>query len=79
MQARHRQVRDSVTGQYAFDGDFARMCTCGHTLGVHAAGGFDCLAGTGVLDDPSPGTTCECRKFRQSRRAGRRNDAGDAR
>lgn len=63
------QARDHRTGEYAFDGNWDRMCVCGHRLGVHGDGGLDCLAGTNVLDDPSPrGAFCNCLKFRQSRR-----------
>lgn len=60
--------RDDRNGQFAYDGKFERLCICGHTLGVHAVGGFDCLAGTNCLDDPHPGKHCDCQKFRQSRR-----------
>lgn len=58
-----RRNRDPHTGQYAYDGDFDRMCVCGHTLGVHVDGGFDCINGD-VGDDR---VRCECMKFRQSR------------
>jgi hypothetical protein len=54
------QSRDPVTGQYAYDGDFSRMCVCGHPLGEHIAGGFECQC--------VPGRTCDCLKFRQSRK-----------
>lgn len=63
-----RQLRDPQTGQYAYDGNWGRMCVCGHTLGVHCAGGFECFAGTNCLNDPQPGTRCACQKFRQSRK-----------
>jgi hypothetical protein len=31
------QNREKGTGRYAFDGDFDRLCTCGHRLGQHTA------------------------------------------
>lgn len=71
-----KHVRDTHTGQFAYDGNFDRMCDCGHTLGFHADGGFDCLTGSGCPGDPHPGVTCDCRKFRQSRR--RPRPASDA-
>lgn len=66
-----QQIRDGYTGQFAYKlGGFDRMCVCGHSLGSHCAGGFDCLVGTGIpqfgADDNSK--TCDCQKFRQSRR-----------
>jgi hypothetical protein len=54
------QNRDEATGQYAFDGDLARMCVCGHPLGEHIAGGFECQC--------DPTRHCDCVKFRQSRK-----------
>lgn len=57
-------TRDPSTGQYAYDNDFDRLCRCGHTLGEHVDGGFDCIytvAGPVVLRDAPP---CPCRKFR---------------
>lgn len=54
--------RDPVTGQYAFDGDFARACRCGHPLGVHVAGGFDCLNSNRSAG--GDGVACACLKFR---------------
>ena len=59
------QPREQESGRFAYDGDFDRLCRCGHRLGVHTAGGLDCLAGSGVTDDPSSaGELCDCRKFR---------------
>lgn len=68
MSKKRTQFRDQTSGEYAFDGRFDRMCVCGHALGVHTAGGFDCLAGTNCMDDPHPGKHCDCQKFHQSRR-----------
>lgn len=65
---RRSQNRDQVTGQYAFDGDMSRMCVCGHTLGAHVAGGWDCLNGNRMVGPECDGTPCSCEKFRLSRR-----------
>lgn len=59
-----RQYRDPTNGQYAYDGDFDRLCTCGHTLGIHIAGGFEC-----INIDLGDGTDCDCRKFKPVRSA----------
>lgn len=64
-----QQFRDVRNGQFGFDGNWDRMCVCGHKLGVHGMGGVDCMAGTNVPDDPNPrGVWCDCEKFRPSRR-----------
>lgn len=47
--------REPGTGRYAFWNDFERLCKCGHTLGVHIAGGFEC----GI--DEAIG--CKCERF----------------
>jgi hypothetical protein len=60
-----KRARDPVTGQYAFDQDFERLCKCGHTLGVHIAGGFDCI--NSVEGD---GDKCDCTKFRPLKKKG---------
>lgn len=31
------QSREIHTGKYTFDGNLTRLCTCGHSLGNHAA------------------------------------------
>ncbi|NTF23602.1 hypothetical protein G6L37_35095 [Agrobacterium rubi] len=53
------KLRDPVTGQYAYDENWDRMCRCGHALGVHVSGGFDCI--NAVEGDRTP---CDCEKFR---------------
>jgi hypothetical protein len=59
-----RKVRDVRTGEFAFDNNFDRMCVCGHTLGVHVHGGWDC--GLNPTDHPET-EGCTCQKFRPSR------------
>lgn len=49
------EYRDPVTKRYSYFGNFARLCKCGHTLGIHIAGGFDC-----------GGKDCACQKFKPS-------------
>lgn len=62
-----KQFRDVHNGQFGFDGNFDRLCKCGHRLGVHGPAGVECLAGTNVPDDPNPrGVECPCVKFRPS-------------
>lgn len=62
-------TRDSQTGQYAFVGDWDRICRCGHELGIHGEGGFDCFnADRDNIGAPYagrfPATSCGCQKFR---------------
>lgn len=56
----------TVEGKYDLDGDFRRICECGHTLGVHAAANdthqrpcFNEDKGAG-----GDGNVCECKNFR---------------
>lgn len=62
------QIRDETNGQFAMQNNYARMCVCGHTLGDHCAGGFDCLHGTGAEEPRTTDAPCTCQKFRQSRK-----------
>jgi hypothetical protein len=48
--------RDRVTKQYVHDGDWDRLYTCGHKLGIHSAA----VVG-GQRDCFEPG--CECLRF----------------
>lgn len=66
MGERHDR-RDHVTGQFEFDNDFGRMCRCGHTLGVHAAGGWDCLNAETGIGPEHTGEPCDCQRFRPVR------------
>lgn len=56
--AKLTKARDPKTGQFSYANGFSRMCKCGHTLGVHVSGGFEC-----VNRDAGDGTPCSCRKF----------------
>lgn len=60
-----KQYRDPLSGQFAHDGRFDRLCVCGHELGDHVAGGFDCnVPMDGGLRRAKP---CDCVRFRASR------------
>lgn len=64
MTAIKKQVRDPATGQFAFDGDFGRVCSCGHPLGAHLHGGWDC----GVTPNAYPESRdCQCVRFHPKR------------
>ncbi len=54
-----QDTRDPVTGQFSFGDNLNRKCKCGHTLGIHTQGGFECLN-----QDTGDGTQCDCAKFR---------------
>lgn len=60
-----RKTRDPFSGQYAYDGNLDRVCVCGHVLGAHVHGGFEC--GCNPTDNPET-LGCECVKFRPSRK-----------
>jgi hypothetical protein len=52
--------RNRLSGRYEFDGDLTRACKCGHRLGVHLAGGKEC-----IVHDADYGIgQCECTRFR---------------
>jgi hypothetical protein len=58
----NQRARD---GRFTYDGDYDRLCRCGHRLGVHAgAAPHDCFN-----EDPSVGDGCECKcqKFRPAK------------
>lgn len=71
-----RIQKRETDGKYAFDGDFDRLCVCGHTLGVHSAGSpADCLLysfgkmAEGEMDkQANKDVECGCQRFRLSRR-----------
>jgi len=55
--------RERATGRYGFEGDYERLCVCGHKLGAHAAQApHDCFnSDTGLKG--ATGETCECKRF----------------
>lgn len=60
MTKRENEYRDPLTKQYAYMGNFERMCVCGHRLACHIAGGFEC--GT-IPNDYPESKGCQCVKF----------------
>jgi hypothetical protein len=64
---RKDEYRDPTNGQFAYCGDMSRLCVCGHTLGVHIAGGFECGIDAKANGEPEA-VGCQCQKFRLSRR-----------
>jgi hypothetical protein len=72
MTKRARQNRERGTGRYAFDGEFDRLCECGHTLGVHTAErGRDFESGRMMQEcinhDVGDGTLCNCVCFKPAK------------
>jgi hypothetical protein len=60
--------RNRRNGQYTFEGDFDRLCTCGHTLGVHTAEApHECINGDVDLEGAT-GEQCDCAKFKPSKK-----------
>jgi hypothetical protein len=55
--SRKNEYRDPITKRYAYFGGFDRICKCGHRLGDHIAGGFEC----GITKEAEG---CACQKFR---------------
>ena len=59
------RAREPENGRFAFDGNLRRLCVCGHELGKHIYGGFEC----GTAPSLYPETKgCKCQKFRLSRK-----------
>lgn len=59
--SRHKE-RERATGRYE---SLKGVCACGHTKGVHVAGGHECIVDEMVKGAPS----CDCEKFTKARRA----------
>lgn len=57
-----RQPRERSTGRYGFDGQFDRVCTCGHTLGNHTA-----VAPHSCIEGDFSDVSCDCAKFRPAK------------
>jgi hypothetical protein len=56
------RYRDPETGRWDYDGDFSRLCKCGHSLGVHSQGGYYC--DTDAIGGNEPEARgCECERF----------------
>lgn len=70
MTKRQNTYREPGTGRYSYFGDFDRLCRCGHSLGVHVAGGFECGADPYGKDEHGrsepEAAGCTCEKFRPS-------------
>lgn len=79
MMHKKKIIKREYNGQFAFDGNFDRLCVCGHTLGVHSAGSpAGCLLYS--LSDAeksqevtlrkqlNPDVNCGCVRFRLSRK-----------
>lgn len=64
------QPREAETGRYGFAGDWARLCACGHELGIHTAmAPHECLASDACNIDPERYPValppCDCVRFRK--------------
>ena len=56
------KARERATGRYSFDGNWDRLCVCGHKLAVHLAEApHDCDSAS------HHGPACDCPKFRPAR------------
>lgn len=62
------QLRDPTNNQFAFQNNWKRLCVCGHNLGVHTAGGFDCLNEDNHCSPDATGDACNCHKFRPKKK-----------
>lgn len=57
-------TRERSTGRYGFDGNWERLCTCGHRLGFHTGvAPHSCIASDFIKCD------CECTRFRPATEA----------
>jgi len=59
--------RNRRTGQYSYEANFERLCTCGHPLAVHAGDApHPCFNDdTGIAG--ATGEDCTCERFRPIR------------
>lgn len=66
-----KEIRREADGRYGFDGNWERLCVCGHSLGVHAAqndtGKRPCFnEDSGIVG--GTGEPCDCKHFRPSKK-----------
>jgi hypothetical protein len=66
-----KEIRREADGRYGFDGNWDRLCVCGHSLGVHAAqndtGKRPCFnEDSGIVG--GTGEPCDCEHFRPSKK-----------
>lgn len=59
--------REAGTGKYTYKGKWDRLCTCGHTLGTHAAATVDGERPCFDEDINKDGKVCNCTKFQLSK------------
>jgi len=64
-----QQPRERRTGLYSFQGNWERLCECGHALGLHTAQApHECMAGdaTQIAPEKYPVDLgeCDCVRFR---------------
>jgi hypothetical protein len=59
------QPRERASGRFGFEGKFARVCRCGHVLGVHAAEAPHPCINEDQFVDGATGVTCGCTRFRR--------------
>lgn len=63
MATTNTATRDKANGQYT-DSNFAKVCQCGHSLGVHSA---DKIGGVRPCFNGDTGEPCECQCFKVKR------------
>ena len=56
-----RRSRSKATGRYGYDGNFDRLCVCGHRLGVHTS------ESPHIIDDIIDGIRVSCVGFKPRR------------
>lgn len=74
-----RNPKRDQQGRYDHEGDWDRLCVCGHTLGVHCGGSpTDCLLYSFAdytkerkSHANQPSVDCGCEKFRAKRSKGK--------
>lgn len=61
------EARNRHTGQYSYEGQWDRLCRCGHTLGVHAGEApHPCFNGDSGMEGAT-GEPCDCPRFRPAK------------
>ena len=55
-----------------FEAGLDRLCQCGHTLGVHVAGGHECIVADAAPTAAPTAPVCQCEKFRATPKLARK-------
>ena len=61
-----KRAREKASGRYGYEGQWDRLCRCGHTLGVHLAEAPHPCAVADLKDE-----SCDCERFKPAKETAR--------